>query len=124
MIDPVHDPARAARRATLLALLGRGDVDAALQAGLMDYTALPGDDADAPLLVAQQRLRTAWEARERHRARAARLARIAAEREARRRAAATPATAPGAPAPGPALPPAAAAALERARARAAAARKP
>ncbi|WP_028915381.1 MULTISPECIES: hypothetical protein [Pseudoxanthomonas] len=117
----MQDPARQAQRARLLALLADGDLDAALQAGLMDYPASPAAAEDAPLLAAQQRLRTAWAARERHRARAARLERIAAEREARRRAAAVPADAP---ASNPALPPAAAAALARARARAAAGRKP
>lgn len=115
---PVHDPARPAQRERLLALLGEGDIDAALQAGLMDYAASPADADDAALLSAQQRLRAAWDARDRHRARAARLARIAAEREARRRAVAATPEAPGAAA-GPALPPAAAAALARARARAA-----
>ena len=92
------------------------DIDAALDAGLMDYLPQPGDDALEPNLPqllqdAQQRLRDAWAARERHRARASRLARIAAERDARR-----------APSPGVeknALPPAVAAALARAKARAA-----
>ncbi len=107
------DPGLAAQRTRLLALLAQGDLDAALLAGLMEFPALPGRDGDAPLVAAQARLRTAWEARARHQARAQRLARIAAVREARRRA-----TTPGA-APGPALPPAAAAALARARARAA-----
>ena len=73
-MDPLHqsDPTR---RAQLLALLRDGDVDAALEAGLMAYPAAPADPDDAPLLAAQARLRSAWEARERHRARAARLAR-------------------------------------------------
>jgi len=92
------------------------DIDAALDAGLMDYVPQPGDAALDPRLPqllqdTQRRLRDAWAARERHRARAARLARRAAEREARR-----------APPPAvntkPALPPAAAAILARAKARA------
>ncbi|MFO7340275.1 MAG: hypothetical protein C0P65_010680, partial [Lysobacteraceae bacterium] len=83
-------------RLRLLALLHEDDLDGALEAGLMDYAARADDPADAPLLAAQRRLRTAWAARERHRARAARLARIAAEREARRRAAVPAAGAPGA----------------------------
>ena len=91
------------------------DIDAALDAGLMDYLPQPGDDALEPNLPqllqdAQQRLRDAWAARERHRARAVRLARRAAEREARR-----------APPPAvnvmPPLPPAAAAILARAKAK-------
>jgi hypothetical protein len=121
------DAAADAGLQTLLALLRDGDVDAALQAGLMGYpvsTAL----ADAPIRAAQERLRTAWEARERHRIREARLARQAAERAARRAAAgraataaaSTTAVAPALPTPpAPALPAAAAAALARARAKAA-----
>lgn len=125
-------------RASLLALLRAGDLDAALEAGLMAYPVSATAD-DAPIRAAQERLRTAWDARERHRARDARLARQAAERAARRAAArpdgapstaATPALAanaaageragsPGGTPAAPALPPAAAAALARARARAA-----
>ena len=106
----------------LLRLLLDNRIDAAIDAGLMDYAPAPGDDApdqarpDLPqhLLAAQARLRTAWAARERHRARALRLARIAEERDARRiRPAAVAASAA-------ALPAAAAAALARARAKAAA----
>lgn len=126
-----------ALHARLLALLRTGDTDAALQAGLMDYPASPAP-ADAPIRAAQERLRTAWDARERHRARDARLARQAAERTTRRTAAmarhadgaasaaatqapaaATTSGAPTAAPATPALPPAAAAALARARARAA-----
>jgi len=106
----------------LASLLRVDDVDAAIDAGLMDFVPCPRCAGDAALaeacaLVAgaQQRLRVAWAARERHRARAARLQRRAAERAARR--AAPPATAAGARKP--ALPPAAAAALARAKARAA-----
>ena len=91
------------------------DIDAALDAGLMDYLPQPGDDALEPNLPqllqdAQQRLRDAWAARERHRARTVRRTRRAAEREARR-----------APPPAvnvkPPLPPAAAAILARAKAK-------
>ena len=108
-------------RQQLLALLASGDVDAALQAGLMDFRARQ-DDGDAPLRHAQARLRNAWEARARYRAREARLARIAGEREARRQPTASPPGKPAAPADArpaaPALPAAAAAALARARAKA------
>ena len=96
------------------------DLDAALRAGLMDYLPQPGDALLDPaypqlpqqLQLAQQQLRTAWAARERYRARAARLERRAAERQARR---APPPTADSKPA----LPSAAAAILARAKARAA-----
>lgn len=94
------------------------DLDAAIAAGLMDYVPSPADEPReaAVLLAAQRHLREAWAARERHRARAVRLQRRAAEREARRRAVTTAA----APATGgkPALPPAVAAVLARAKAKA------
>ncbi|HYG05189.1 MAG TPA: hypothetical protein VD865_02120 [Stenotrophomonas sp.] len=98
------------------------DVDRAIELGLMDYAPQPGDalldpahpDLPQLLLAAQLRLRTAWDARERYRQRSARLARRAAERDARR----APAPLPDKPA-APALPPAAAAILARAKARAA-----
>jgi len=107
--------------ARLLRLVLADDLDAALAAGLMDYVPGPGDDAVLPghpdlparLLQAQQQLQRAWAARARYRARAQRLARRAAEREARR---APPAAAAERK---PALPPAAAAILARAKARAA-----
>ncbi|MCD7098933.1 hypothetical protein [Stenotrophomonas sp. MMGLT7] len=94
------------------------DLDAAIAAGLMDYTPAPADEPGqaAVLLAAQRRLRDAWAARERYRARAARLQRRAAEREARRRAVAA-AAAPAADSK-PALPPAVAAVLARAKAKA------
>ncbi|KRG62502.1 hypothetical protein ABB26_16135 [Stenotrophomonas humi] len=93
------------------------DLDAAVRAGLMDFIASPAETTLSPaqsqqLLAAQQHLRSAWAARERHRARDARLARRAAEREARR---APPPVADSKPA----LPSAAAAILARAKARAA-----
>lgn len=98
------------------------DLDGALALGLMDYVPQPGDNARDPahadlpqrLLAAQDRLRTAWAARERYRQRTARLARRAAERDARR----APPPAPERPA-APPLPAAAAAILARAKARAA-----
>ena len=100
----------------LAALLRDDDIDAALDAGLMAYVKDDrhdlDDDTHALLADAQQRLRTAWDARERHRAREARLARRQAERDARRAKPPTPT------ALGPALPAAAAAALARARAKA------
>jgi hypothetical protein len=108
----------------VLALLREHDLDAAIDAGLMRVdpgtAGLPKPDA-LQLQAAQDRLRAAWEARERHRRRTQRLAARAAEREARNdaRNAATPASAPGEAPAVPGLPPAAAAALARARARAA-----
>ncbi|MCC4620051.1 hypothetical protein LL965_08090 [Xanthomonas cassavae CFBP 4642] len=97
------------------------DLDRALALGLMDYQPTPQqDDTDATpadvvaaLLAAQQRLRTAWAARERYSQRAARLQLRAAEREARR----APAPAPSQAAV-PALPPLAATILARAKAKA------
>ncbi|HEL2979018.1 TPA: hypothetical protein UMB92_001865 [Stenotrophomonas maltophilia] len=105
--------------AQLFARVQAGDLDGALQAGLMDYAAraddaqlLPGHpDLPQRLLQAQQQLQVAWAARERFRARAVRLARREAERDARR----TPAPAPDVK---PSLPAAAAAILARAKARA------
>ncbi|MBB5883223.1 hypothetical protein DYQ93_01270 [Xanthomonas sp. LMG 8992] len=105
------------------------DLDAAIDGGLMDYRGTDrGDDRLDPahpqlraqLLAAQQRLRDAWDARARYRARTARLERRAAARQARR-APAIPAAmttiAPAASAP--ALPAVAAAILARAKAKAA-----
>ncbi|KLD70254.1 hypothetical protein [Xanthomonas pisi] len=103
------------------------DLDRALALGLMAYLPDPQHDAldvDSPqvcatLLAAQRRLRDAWAARERYRARAARLQRRAAERDARR----APAPTPSQPAT-PALPPLAAAILARAKAKAAGGAQP
>jgi hypothetical protein len=95
----------------ILAALREDDLDAALQLGLLEALPCPRcEPACASILVAARdaRLR-ALAARERFRAREARLARRAAEREAAR------ATAARQPA---ALPPAAAAALARAKAKA------
>lgn len=108
--DPVHDCAQLGR---LLEQLRADAVDAALRAGLMEFA--PCADCDplgrAEVLAAQQRLHAAWAARERYRARSARLARRSAEREARRTQ--------SMPEKHSALPPAAAAILARAKARAA-----
>jgi len=101
--------------------LALDDLDQAIDAGLLEIDPCPACTADCHLSVmaARDARRAALAARERYRARAARLQRIAAERDARRAAR----TAPPSPAPGqparPALPPAAAAALARAKARAA-----
>ena len=117
------DAGRAMHALRLADLLRADDLDAAIESGLMAFVACPecardGDlaDAQARIAAAQQRLRDAWAARDRHRAREARLQRRAAERAARR----APAAASDARTP--ALPPAAAAALARAKARVA--RKP
>lgn len=106
----------------LLGLLRAHDIDAALDAGLMAFRAEGADPTLAAedlavIVTTQQRLAAAWQARERFRARATRLARIERERAARR--------SPPLPSPSlkPALPAAAASALARARARAAS-RKP
>lgn len=62
-----------------------GDVDGAIDAGLMAFQPCAcADDRVAVVVRAQERLRTAWAARERYRQREARLVRRAAERDARR----------------------------------------
>jgi hypothetical protein len=102
----------------VLAALRDDDLDAAIDLGLLDIAPCPrcSDDCNARLLDARDERRFALAARERHRARDARLQRRADERNARR---APPVAATSVPP----LPPAAAAALARAKARAAA-RKP
>jgi hypothetical protein len=106
----------------LLALIAVDDLDAAIEAGLMAYVPCArceAADRDAldPLVRTQARLRDAWDARERYRQRNARLARRAAEREARRPPAPrADALTPPRPA---ALPSAAADILARAKAKAA-----
>lgn len=116
MGDPATDAPDPHR---LLALLRADDVDGAIEAGLMRFDVearacdLDARDATA-LRDVQRRLRSAWDARERHRARQARLARLAAEREAKRR----PSPAGPDPVARPALPAAAASALARALAKA------
>ena len=110
MIGAGHDCAQGLQ---LTRLIEADEIDAALRAGLMAFTPCPACDnvQAATLLAAQQRLHNAWAARERYRARNARLALRAAEREAKRRQ--------ELPEKRSALPPAAAAILARAKARAA-----
>lgn len=108
-------------RARLIRLLDADDVDAAIDAGLMQYVPCPACDSSdaqaardsASIRAVQQRLADAWAARDRYRARNARLQRREAERAARR------APARNADTKIPSLPPAAAAALARAKAKAA-----
>jgi len=98
----------------LAALILADEIDAALQVGLMEFVDDPAlaPDTRALIVATQRRLREAWDARERYRAREARLARREAAQQARR----SPATAVVSGKP--ALPAAAAAALARAKARA------
>ena len=98
-----------------MAALGADDLDAAFDLGLLDATPCPHCSADcsARLALARDERLQALAARERYRARNARLARRAAERDAKRAPVATVQASS-------ALPPAAAAALARAQARAAA----
>ena len=67
-------------------LLDADDADAALNAGVMAFVPCPGCDAHAiaTVLAFQQRTAKAWAARDRYLARSARLARLAAVRDARR----------------------------------------
>ena len=82
-VDSAHDCTDAM---ALSRLLDAGDVDAALRAGLMAIVPCPSCDADsiANVHAVQQRLAKAWAARARYLARTARLARLAAARDARR----------------------------------------
>lgn len=112
--------ARLGQLARLAALLADGDVDGAIEAGLMDACVDGHAEADADLSAeiaaiadAQSRLQAAWAARDRYRARGARLVERENVRAAKRANASN--TVIGKPR----LPPAAAAALARARARAA-----
>ena len=100
----------------LLAALREDDLDAALSLGLLDAQPCPAcaSECDTQLTEARDARRFALAARDRHRARAARLARIKAEREAARR----PAPAPASQQAAPALPATAADALARALAKA------
>ena len=111
-----HDCNAASRLADLLA---DDAVDAALEAGLMQFIACASCDARCAERIdaAKLKLAAAWAARDRHRARSARLARIAAEREARR-------TPPPAAEKAAALPASAAAILARVKARTAERHKP
>jgi Na+-translocating ferredoxin:NAD+ oxidoreductase RnfC subunit len=104
----------------LLAMLAADDLDAALAHGLLDARpcAACATACTARLLAARDARRVALAARERHRARGARLARRKAERDAARVPPPSTATMQT-----PALPSAAAEALARALAKAAA-RKP
>jgi hypothetical protein len=105
----------------IAAALARDDVDAALQAGLLTTNPCPSctQGCQATMLAARDARRIALAARDRFRAREARLARRQEERRQRGRITATD------PRPGtPALPPAAAAALARARDKAAGRRSP
>ncbi|MGN0858957.1 MAG: hypothetical protein ACI4NW_07265 [Stenotrophomonas sp.] len=99
----------------LAAWLAADNLDAAIEAGLLQWSPDPADDPDQQAMVqaARQHLLAALAARERHRNRAVRLRRIAAERDARRT---PPPASPGASA---ALPSSVAAILARAKARAA-----
>ena len=102
----------------LLELLDADDLDGAIDAGLAGFDPHACASLEPAqrerLLAARNRLLDAWAARDRHRARNARLARKAEELRARRQARSAPAPAGKRPA----LPPAAAAALARARQRA------
>ena len=102
----------------LAGLLEADEIDAALHSGLMAFTPCPacGTLHATTVQAAQQRLHTAWAARERYRLRNARLAQRAAERDARRKQ--------EVPEKRSALPAAAAAILARAKARAAERGKP
>ncbi|XTQ92741.1 hypothetical protein ACQR5W_12590 [Xanthomonas sacchari] len=125
-----HAPAPApATPLQLLRWILDDDLDAAIDGGLMDYRGTdPEDDRLDPahpqlraqVLAAQQRLRDAWAARARYRARSARLERRANARQARRAATTAIASTSATAAPSaPALPAAAAAILARAKAKAA-----
>ncbi len=99
--------------ARVLQRLQDDDLDGALDAGLMDCDPVVAADPEsgAAILAAQRRCAAAWAARDRYRARVARLSRREAERAARRMSAPATTASSG-------LPPAAAAALARAKARA------
>jgi hypothetical protein len=112
---------RGANTHAIAAALAEDDIDRAIETGLLAAMPCSGcDDAcSARVIAARDARRSALAARDRYRARQARLARRAQERAAAR---ATPVTAT--PEAKPALPPAAAAALARAKARATERRKP
>jgi len=115
------NPQTPAAARALLHLVQHDELDAAIDAGLMTWSAHAGDGLDqaerALLATARERLRMAWAARERVRARKARLERREHERRARRAASAPPTASSTTPSP-PTLPAAAAAILARARIRA------
>ena len=123
------EPPDAVQARRILALLDRDALDGAIEAGLPAFMPLPAlaPAENSRLIEARDRLLAAWAARDRYRARAARLQRIAEERARVRSMRQLPAAGIDSAAavavaaePGgrPALPPAAAAALARARARA------
>jgi hypothetical protein len=117
------DSAQGAGAHAIAAALREDDLDAALSLGLLDATiACPrcSDGCRAMLEDARRDRLDALAARERFRARNARIERRQRERAERRK----PATVPGAAGPASTLPPAAAAALARAKARAAGRRGP
>jgi hypothetical protein len=119
MQEPRHDCERARQ---LSALLERDAWDAAIDAGLMEFPTTPCTrcpaDRLARIVSAQQQLQVAWDARERYRARQARLQRRADARTRARLQRSDPAPSAALPTP-PGLPPAVAAALARAKAKAA-----
>ncbi|KQY52770.1 hypothetical protein ASD14_04955 [Lysobacter sp. Root494] len=103
------------------AALAEDDIDRAIDAGLFSTACASCNDACTTALMAARNTRlSALAARERYRARQARLQRRAEERAATRTALAIVTTTE----PKPALPSSAAAALARAKARAAERRKP
>ena len=108
----------------IVAALMADDLDRAIEVGLLDCVSCEGcsDDCTSLLMAARDTRQRALAARERFRARQARLQHRAEERAAARMSAAPAATT--ASSHKPALPSAAAAALERAKARAAERRKP
>jgi hypothetical protein len=113
------DASAGTRAHALLAALREDDPDRALDLGLLDPSiACPGcsDACQAAIGAARLQRESALAARERHRARNARLERRQGERAERRKPVMTTTTTTTT---APALPPAAAAALARAKARAA-----
>ncbi|MGV8922574.1 MAG: hypothetical protein ACOH1L_04385 [Thermomonas sp.] len=84
----------------MLASLGIDDIDAALAHGLLDVMPCPACDSacNALLATAREARQIALAARDRHRARGARLQRRKAERDAARVPKALPAQAPALPA--------------------------
>lgn len=119
-----RDPRGTATHA-INAALRVDDVDRAIDAGLLDRDVectSCGDECRKTLHDARDARLTALAARERYRARNARLERRARERAEQREPKPAPDAAPSSPAP--ALPSAAAAALARARAKAAQRHKP
>jgi len=117
--------AKGAAAHAVAAALAMGDLDRAIEAGLLECQSCPNcnDNCTSALLTARSERLRALAARERYRARQARLQRRAEERAAARAAPASPAAVTSNQ-PKPSLPSAAAAALERAKARAAERRKP